>query len=269
MVMRIAITGITGYIGARLACKLHALHELIPLGRALTHESPSFDLAHPARLRQELEQVHADVVIHAGAMARRRQCDAWPTLTNTINVEATATIAAWASASSTPMIFFSTVGVNEDNAYANSKRMAERCVQISGAKACILRLAYTFGWSPSTSKPGPQSRLQAEAIKPSSQIFDSSWKFQPTSLTHVCQVLEVLLDRHSALPSNIINVVVPHLTTMHDLASACLTHEVLASKELNKRMQQYINTTDLVVEGLPEVTMQALVDEIQMLLQSG
>lgn len=265
--MRIAVTGISGFIGARLAYELRTSHELIPLGRTSAHDTPSFDLAQPARLRQELEIVHADAIIHAGAMARHRLCNAKPALANTINVDATSAIAVWASTHDVPMIFLSTVGVNEDNVYANTKFMAERCVQASGARACIMRLAYTFGWSPSTSRPGPQLRLEAEATKPGSQTFDDSWKFQPTSLTHVCRVLEAILTRQDTLPPNI-DIVTSCPTTMHGLASACLTHETRASDELGGRMQQYIDTTELIAEGLPVVTMKVLVDEIRVLMQS-
>lgn len=265
--MRIAITGATGFIGARLAYELRAVHTLIPLARAAMHDEPSFDLAQPADLHQKLERMHADVIIHAGAMARRRECDAWPALAHTINVNATAVVSAWAAARGIPMVFLSTIGVYEDNVYANTKRMAESYVQRSGAKACILRLAYTFGWSPSFSRPAPQQRLEAEAAAPGSQAFDNSWKFQPTSLTHLCRVLEAILTRIDT-PPPMITVATPCLTTMHELASSCLPHKICASTELSGRNQNHIAPQGLEAEGVPTHTMKDLLNELRTLMQN-
>lgn len=262
------MTGASGFIGARIAYELRISHTPISLGRSESHDFPTFDLSHPTSLRKSLNQVHADVIIHAGAMARRQQCDTNPALAHTVNVEATMEISSWAATHDIPMIFLSTVGVNEDNAYTTTKRMAEECVQISGAKACIMRLAYTFGWSPSPSRPKPQFKLEAEAIRPGSQEFDNSWQFQPTSLAHVCEVLGAVLARRDDFPL-MLNVVAPQSTTMHGLASASLAHKIRENDELRGRVPQHLDPTALVSMGLPVITIESLFEEIRAFIKGS
>jgi dTDP-4-dehydrorhamnose reductase len=266
--MRIAITGVTGFIGARLSQYLQTSHELIELRRSSRlHPGPSFDLSQPTSLSASLESLEVDVVIHAGGLARRRQCEMDPKLAYTVNVDATRVIAKWCSEHGVRLLFFSSIGIYENNVYAQTKRLAERHIEESGVQYCTLRLAYTFGMSPSTSRPKPQMYLEAEARQPGSQMLDSSWWFQPTSLTHVCKVVDSFLVRSDTFPREA-SIVTPEATTMHMLASACLGHDVRSCTRLRERSIKHIDTQDNFEGQVPLCSLADLHDELGRVLIS-
>lgn len=263
--MRIAITGATGFIGARLVQHLQTSHEIFVLHRNRKDRFLSFDLSQPAALRTSLESLNVDILIHAGGIARRRLCELDPTLAYVVNVDATRVISEWCAMRGVRLLFFSSVGLYESNVYASTKRLAERSVEEAGVKGSTLRLAYTFGVSPSKSRPKPQMRLENEARERGSQIFDRSWKFQPTSLDHVCKVVEAFLYRNDTFPRKA-SIVTTEETTMHALASACSEYDVRSSLDYQERIVRFIRTYDLLAAQLPTCSLVELYKEVRILV---
>lgn len=262
--MKIAITGASGFVGSRLTQHFAMSHEIFELHRDQTARFPPFDLNRPATLRATLEGIDADVIIHAGGMARRALCESAPERAYAANVDATRVIAKWCAENGIRMLFFSSIGIYENNTYANTKRMAERIIEEIGAPGSTFRLAYTFGMSPSMSRPNPQMRLEAEIREQGSQIFDRSWMFQPTSLTHLCEVVELFLARKDTFPRKV-NVVTTEQTTMSAMASACLGYDVRSCLSYKKRMAHPIDTEHLIAAGLPTYSLYNLYREIRRL----
>jgi dTDP-4-dehydrorhamnose reductase len=263
--MRIAITGTTGYIGARLQHYLQRTHEITSITHKNDEEIPPFDLCQPSTIRQALQYIDVDVIIHTAAIARRQLCTANPRDAYVANVEATKVIAEWAKESGIRLIFLSSLGIHEDNIYANTKRLAEQAIKESGVISTTLRLAYTFGFSPSFSKPKPMQLLEAEAHCPGSITFDNSWHFQPTSLEHVCNVLRAIVA--NSKPPQEINVVTMESTTMFQIASACLPHQIRACQDLKDRMEHFIPNTHLLDLGLPQCNMSSFCAELREVLK--
>lgn len=261
--MRIAITGATGFIGARLVQHFQASHEIVALHRSGTSQLPSFDLSQTATLRASLESIDVDVVFHTGGMARRGQCEIDPELATIVNVDATRVIAEWCATRNVRLLF-SSVGLYESNVYANTKRMAERGIEETGVSGSTLRLAYTFGSSPSMSRPRPQMRLETEVREPGSQMFDHSWEFQPTSLTHVCKIVESFLERNETFPREA-NIVTTEATTMHALASVCTGRNVRSCTDFQERITQFIDIRDLLAAQLPTCSLAELHEEVRRL----
>lgn len=263
--MRIAITGVTGYIGARLQHHLEKTHEIIPVTRSGGDGYPPFNLYNPSSLQQTLHLLDVDFIIHSAAIARRQQCTDNPELAHVVNVEATKIIAKWASQCGVGLIFLSSLGIHEDNAYAKTKRLAEQVIYDTDAMSTTLRLAYTFGFSPSRSRPKPMQRLEHEARHPGSVSFDDSWHFQPTSLEHVCHVTQAIVE-HITQPKEI-NVVVSEATTMFEIASACLPYRVQACKNLKERPEHFTPKTHLLDYKLPECSISSFFVEVRNTLQ--
>lgn len=263
--MRIAITGTTGYIGARLQSHLQKTHKIIPVSRNGGDGYPPFDLSQPFSLHQTLNLLNVDVIIHAAAIARRNKCTENPELAHVINVEATKVIAEWANQRGIRLIFLSSIGIHEDNAYANTKRLAEQIIHATGSINTTLRLAYAFGFSPSNSRPKPMQRLEQEVQFPDTVSFDDSWHFQPTSLEHVCHVTQAIVENKSQ-PEEL-NVVTTEASTMFEIASACLSHPIQARNDLKERQEHFISKTYLSDFKLPECSIASFFEEVRNTLQ--
>lgn len=263
--MRIAITGTTGFIGARLSHQLQKTHEITLLTRRGSEGLPLFDLSQPSTLHETLRLIDVDLIIHAAGIARRQQCAINPGLANVVNVEATRVIADWACQHGIRLMFLSSLGIHEDHVYSNTKCLAERVIQSTGAMNTILRLAYTFGWSPSCSRPNPLRRIEMEAQRPGSVRFDNSWHFQPTSLNHVCHVVEAIVE--TDMPPREVNIATTEATTMFEIASACLPHKICACIDFKDRPEHFIPDTHLPALGLPNCGLSTLVTELRRMLK--
>lgn len=264
--MRVAITGSTGYIGARLQHYLQHKHEVLPIMRSGGKGYSSFNLSQPRTLRQTLHPLDVDVIVHAAAIARREQCTDNPKIAHLVNVESTKVIAEWANQRGIHLIFLSSLSIYEDNIYAKTKRLAEQVIFESGVINTILGLAYTFGYSPSCSRPKPMQRLELEAQYPGSISFDDSWQFQPTSIEHVCYIMQAIIENN--MPSGKVNVVTTEATTMFEIASTCLPHQVQACKNLIGRHEHFIPKTHLSDFKLPECSISSLFEEVRDVLQT-
>lgn len=260
--MRIAITGANGFIGARLFEYLNVGHMIVPLLRNPPPRAFSFDLSQPAALHKTLDRLDIDLFIHAGAIARRRQCEIMPVLAHTVNVEATRVIASWAATRGVRVLFLSSVGVYEHSVYAETKRLAERSIEEIGGNASILRLAYSFGRSNSMSRPRPQALIEQEALNIGSQEFDMSWRFQPTSLSHLCSVIDHYIVRSDVLPRSL-NVVTQDSTTFHGIAAAVLAHRVSSCRALHERIEKALDVDVMIKAGLPVCSVMELCEELK------
>ena len=113
-------------------------------------------------LKQALEALQPQLVIHAAGLTSIEKCEANPTLAKYINVDLTKNLATVCAILNIPMVYISTdhlfLGneslVQEDypvspvNIYAKTKAEAETCVLASDAEALIIRTNF-YGWGTS------------------------------------------------------------------------------------------------------------------------
>jgi dTDP-4-dehydrorhamnose reductase len=113
-------------------------------------------------LKQALEALQPELVIHAAGLTSIEKCEANPTLAKYINVDLTKNLATVCAILNIPMVYISTdhlfLGneslVQEDypvspvNIYAKTKAEAETCVLASDAEALIIRTNF-YGWGTS------------------------------------------------------------------------------------------------------------------------
>jgi dTDP-4-dehydrorhamnose reductase len=113
---RVLITGATGLIGTVLARHLvgSGAWEVVGssrdpqgLGRALGIETVSCDLVQRREIREMIESVRPDAIVHLGAMSRVDECEREPDRSATVNVEATRTITALSARRDVHLVFLS------------------------------------------------------------------------------------------------------------------------------------------------------------------
>jgi len=178
--VRILLTGVSGFVGGRLAEAWAGRHQLAGLTRRpvphLTLEPLTLDLAeHPRRVEDLLEGWKPDWVIHAAAVSRPVEFAQDPARCRRVNVEAPHWIARWCRRHSRGLVAFSSDTVYPDAAdpatpappdgwretdpvtpahqYGRSKAEMEQAVLDSLPEALLLRCSLMWG----SSRPGQNS----------------------------------------------------------------------------------------------------------------
>jgi dTDP-4-dehydrorhamnose reductase len=151
--MRVAITGTTGRVGAALAARFGANHEVIPLPRAVC------DLADADSLKHALDSLECDVFLNPAAMTGLEDCEDDPRLAMRVNSAAPGKIALWAAGRGVRLIHFSTdyvfggdstIACSEAtppapvNAYGRSKLAGEHAV-LAQPGNLVIRVSWVFG----------------------------------------------------------------------------------------------------------------------------
>ena len=171
---QILISGISGFLGARLAERLHKNYQL----SGLVHEADSaldcellrLDLADTGLIQDRLEALKPDLILHTAAVSRPLAFAENPEYCWRVNVAATRELAAWCRKRDRRLFFCSSDTVYADaapgapawresdpmqpvHAYGRSKQEAEELLRELCPEAVILRLSLLFG----RTRPGRNS----------------------------------------------------------------------------------------------------------------
>ncbi len=220
--MRIAVTGTTGRVGAALARRFSARHDIVSLPRRIC------DLADKESLKSALDRLECDVFINPAGDTSLENCEDNPSLAMRVNAEAPAEIASWAADRGVPVFHFSTdyvfggevAGRRHEteppfpvNVYGRSKLAGEQAVLAHPAN-CVVRVSWVFG--PEKASFIDQIFDAALAGKPLAAVAD---KFSlPTFTGDLAEWIERLVDRKATGIIHACNSGDP--ITWHELAVA-------------------------------------------------
>ncbi len=150
--MRIALTGVSGQVGAHLRAALSG-HEVIALNRA------QFDLTKPETLAAKLLEIAPQVCINPAAYTAVDSAETAPDVAYAVNRDAVAEIAKACRSLGAPLVHFSTDYVFDGSAsrpwletdtpapisvYGASKLAGEAAIAASGCDAIILRTSWVY-----------------------------------------------------------------------------------------------------------------------------
>jgi len=161
---KILITGGSGFVGGHLVklaqanYEVHALYNKTPLQNKniLAHQ---FDLYQVALLKNFLDEIAPDVIIHTAAIANPDQCEENPDAASQVNFKATEALASWAHNTGSRFIFTSTDMVfdgmkgnyierdppNPISLYSRAKLSAEQFIVANNSNYVIARVALAYG----------------------------------------------------------------------------------------------------------------------------
>lgn len=161
------ITGAGGFLGANLGRWLEGKATRVglarsPLALGSYDRFLNVDLRDESAVKSAIVAERPDVIVHAGALADHRTCQADPALAQTLNVDAARWVAEAAQSISSRHIHISTDAVfdgahggyretdepNPFSVYGESKLSGEFAVLSANPAATIVRTNF-FGWSPS------------------------------------------------------------------------------------------------------------------------
>lgn len=264
--MKILLTGASSYVGARLYFDLSKKFEVIGTfnGSNLSEKFIHLDVTDREEVRKVIKEVKPDVIIHAAANADARWCEANPEKAIALNQESTKYSVESANEINAKVILLSSFAAfNSVNVYSNTKIESEKYVKETKNGYIILRPSLIVGFSPNMVNDRPFNRFLKNIDQKTEAVYDTSWKFQPTYIRHVSEVIAQVLEK------NITNVTIPiaveKLVNRFELSTDILMPFGIKVEPIDKQ-----DTTPVAVDNLeklkelklPEYTYEEMIKNI-------
>lgn len=154
--------------------------------------------------------------------------------------------------------------INPSNLYGKTKLASEEIVKKTKSGYLILRPSLIIGYSPNITNDRPFNRLLKNLNEGLPVKYDTSWKFQPTYIRHISEVIENCINKN--IYNEIIVVSVPELVSRYDY-----TKDILKPFNISVKPFDAKDTTFEVFEdkleklkeyNLPQYTYKQIVEEI-------
>lgn len=220
---KILIIGASSYLGARLYFDLKlkfdvgGTYSANQVSKSLIH----LDITNKEKVEKVINDISPDVIIHAANNASAKWCDANPEKAVLLNQTATQYIVDSANKVNAKLIYISTMGaIKPSNLYGKTKLKSEEIVKTAKNGYLILRPSLILGYSPNTTNDRPFNRLLKNLDEGVPAIYDTSWKFQPTYIRHIGEVIEACVNK--GIFNDSIVIAVPEMKSRYDTAKDIL-----------------------------------------------
>jgi dTDP-4-dehydrorhamnose reductase len=221
--MKILLTGASGYLGARLYFDLRKDFKVVGTyhNAKLSDEFIKLDTTNQSEVDQVISQQKPDVIIHAAANGSGKWCETNPQKAVLLNEIATKYIVDAANKNNSKIIFISSFAVlDPTDVYGKTKLNSENYVKTTKTDWVILRPRLIFGFSPNSTNDRPFNRLLRNIDQGTPAIYDTSLKFQATYISHISEIIKIVINRN--LNRKIIPIVVYEMKTRFDVAQDIL-----------------------------------------------
>lgn len=264
--MKLVITGANSYVGARLYVDLKPMHTVIGTyaHHQLFPELLHLDITNTRSVQEFITAQSPDIIIHAQANANARWCDAHPEEAIEVNQEATQKIVAAANLVSAKVIYISSfAAINPSTLYGRTKLASEEYVKQTNAGYLILRPSFILGFSPNTANDRPFNRLLKNLDQKTPAIYDTSWKFYPTYVHHMSEVIQGCIEK--SIWNKTLPVVVPEEKTRFETARDILLPFGVPVEPVDNHdttPNHAYDQSELSRLGLPHYTYQEMIEAI-------
>ena len=221
---KILIIGASSYVGARLYLDLKSKFDAMgtysssQLSKNLIH----LDITDLEEVKKVIAENKPAVIIHVANNASAKWCDANPEKAVLLNQTATQYIVDNANKVGAILIYLSTMGaIKPSNLYGRTKLKSEEIVKTTKKGYLILRPSLILGYSSSTTNDRPFNRLLKNLDEGTPAVYDTSWKFQPTYIKHISDVIETCINKK--ILNRSIVIAVPEMKSRYDTAKDILT----------------------------------------------
>lgn len=222
--MRVLVTGASSYVGARLYVDLKDRFDVLGTyhSNRLFSELRPLDITDRDAVASLVSETRPDAIVHVAANPSASWCDAHPDEARAINAQGTAHVVEAANAASARIVYISSfAAVDPTTLYGETKAEGERSIAQTRAGFVILRPSLIVGSSPNEANDRPFNRLLKNLRGETPAVYDTSWKFQPTYLRHLSEVIVKTLE--ARVSSSVIPVAVPELSSRFELARDILS----------------------------------------------
>lgn len=265
--MKIIITGASSYLGARLYLDLSKDFEVVGTYNSskLCNDFIKLDITNKDEVCEVISKEKPDFIIHTAANASSKWCEENPELAVKLNETSTKYIVDSANKIRAKLIYISSFAAfNPSNLYSKTKYNSENFVKDTKAGWIILRPSLILGFSPNTTNDRPFNRLLKNVDQNIPAEYDTSWKFQPTYIGHVSEVIKEVIEKD--INNELIPVAVSDLKSRFDTANDILAPFGVEVKPFdakdNSHSSKAEELTKLKELGLAVYTYQQMIDKI-------
>lgn len=264
--MKILLTGASSYVGARLYLDLSKKFEVIGTfnGSKLSDKFIHLDITNSEEVKKIINQYQPDVILHAAANADARWCEANPDKAIALNQESTKNVVQASNDLGAKVILLSSfAAIQPVNVYGRTKHESEEYVKQTKKGFVILRPSLIIGFSPNMVNDRPFNRMLKNLDQKTEAIYDTSWKFQPSYLRHISEIIENVLERN--IVNEIIPVAVKELKTRYDIAKDILEPFSIQVTAIDKKDTTPTITDDLDILAklnLPQYSYQEMITQV-------
>jgi len=248
--MNILITGASSYVGARLYSDLKKKYEVTGTyhSNKLFPELELLDIGDKKGVESLIKKVHPEIIIHVAANASGSWCEKNPDLAIKVNETGTKNIVDSANQIKAKVIYISSFEhANTKTLYGRTKEAGEKYVKEVKAGYIILRPYFIIGLSPNTMNDRPFNHLLKNITQHTPAIYDATWKFYPTWLKHIEEVIEKIIEKR--IINETIPISVPETKTRFDIAK-----DLLSDLNIDVKPEYPANVAPLISEDLTKLS---------------
>jgi len=265
--MKILVVGASSYVGARIYADLKDYFEVIGTysKNKLFQELVELDITNRDQAIQIIEGIRPSIIIHIAAIPTVAAAKGSTELLTRINVEGTKNIVNAANAVGAKVIFVSSfAAIKPVDAYGESKKIGEEIVKTAKQGFVILRPSLIVGVSPNTTNDRPFNRILKNITHKTPPVYDNSWRFQPTLLNHISEVIQKIIEKD--INNEIIPICVPELKTRFEVARDILSYfsiDAIESDTKDTTTPVFKDNLDKLRQlGLPQYTYSQMISKI-------
>ncbi|MBN1263213.1 MAG: sugar nucleotide-binding protein [Candidatus Pacebacteria bacterium] len=263
---KVLILGANGYLGARLYYDLRGNFKAYG-----TYHREQFckDFIHlDITVQDELSEVfrkyNPDFIVHAANYPSPRYAVGNEEGYKKLNLTATRLIVNTANKIGARVVFISTLAPSIlKNIYGQLKLESEAVVKKVEAGYLVIRPCLILGFSPNTTNGRPFNRILKHLDNKTTAEFDTSWKFRPTYVGHVSEVIGTCIEKN--IFNKTLSVFCDSLQTQYSTARDILKPFGVVVKPIDKGVDIPIAEADeaeLENLGLPTISYEEMIAKI-------
>ncbi len=264
--MKILLAGASSYLGVRIYFDLFKKFDALGTysSNPLSKHFVKLDITKSEEVKKVIDDYKPNIIIHAANNANARWCEANPRAAIELNQKSTAYFVAAANAHKAKLIYISSfAAITPTNVYAKTKFESEKIVKKARGEYLILRPSLILGFSPNTTNDRPFNRLLKNLDQGTPAVYDTSWKFQPTYVRHISEVIESCITKN--IWKQTIAIAVKDLKSRFDTAKDILSPFSIRVSPINNH-DTTPNTPDDLAKlkelNLPQYTYSQMIKEI-------
>lgn len=195
---KVLIVGASSYVGARLLVDLSKSFDVRGtfFRTRLFPDLIELDITDAQAVLRVMRAVKPEVVVHVAANPSAAWCEKHPALAKKINRTGTRNVVTAANRVKARVVYISSAeAAVQRTLYGKTKRAGETEARKAKAGWVVLRPSLIVGYSPNTQNDRPFNRLLRNITQRSPAEYDTSWRFQPTWLGQVSEIVSIAVRK--------------------------------------------------------------------------